>query len=332
MLDKQNLAKLSVALYENKNFTYNDISGEDAMRNIMFDALGVEPGTTGMALKRAYDINKSKMFEVIDVAVDALLPKLVKNEFDGLANFINTNIGDVPRFQNKNTELFRVARIASGTQDIRRQTGLASSYTIPTEWYGAATYVEFEQFLTGQVNWTEFVQRIAESFSNFIGERIYTSFAESYDAVRTELKSTGTFDLDTLLGLVRKVKAVAGGKEVSVYGSPAALAKIVKDLDMSSNMRDEFNKLGLLSVVQGMKLMALPEAYKAGTNEFLVSDDALVIIPSGEKIVDVVMEGQTYTYETASADNSGLQMDFKTTKKLGIQVRQAAVYGFYKLT
>ena len=37
-------------------------------------------------------------------------------------------------------------------------------------------------------------------------------------------------------------------------------------------------------------------------------------------------------YEMTPEENHALQMDFKTTKRLGIGVRQAAVYGFYKLT
>lgn|SRR5574344_203201 len=332
MLDKQGLKNLSLALYENKNFSENGVNGNDVMRKIIFDALHLPEDAKGIEIKRAYDKHKTEMFEVIDVAVDALLPTILKNEFDSLANFHNIQIGDVIRFNNRNKDLFRVARIAAGTKDIRRQTGLGSSYTIETDWYGAATYVEFEQFLTGQVDWNEFVQRIADSFSAFIANQIFTAISNSYDGLRTTLKATASFSMDQLLKLVRQVRVQSGTSDVTVYGTTGALSKVLAGLEMSSNMRDEFNRLGYLTTIQGVKFVAFPDALKPGTNELLVGDDTLLIIPSNEKIVDVVTEGATYTYEMTPEENHALQMDFKTTKRLGIGVRQAAVYGFYKLT
>lgn len=329
--DEKNLEKLSITLYEQSDYSKENVSGQDAMRKLMYDALGIEQNGSRREFKRAYDQNKGNMFAVIDIAVNAVMPRVVQNEFDNLANFHTIGAGDVPRFRNPNTELFRVARIASGTQDIRRQTGLASSYTVPTEWYAAATYVEFEQFLTGQVDWQGFIQRIAQSFALHISETIYKAFIDSYSSVGANVKSTGAFDVDTLLQLVRHVRAQSGGSDVTVYTTATTLAKISRALELSETMKDELNNLGFLSVINGIQFAAFPDLYKAGTEEFLVKDDALLIIPTGEKIVDVVFEGETYTYETESSESSSLQMDFKTEKKLGIQVNQSAIYGYYSV-
>ena len=330
---KEELQQLSVALYENKNFSKEAKAGENAMRKIMYDVLGVEEGATMRQIGTAYAQNKAKLFEVIDVAVDAVMPRVVRNEFDGLANFRNVNPGDSLVFRNPNHELFRVARIASGTQDVRRQTGIASSYTVTTEWYSAATYVEWEQFLTGQVDWPAFIEKVALSFEVYISQRIYDAFVQSYDGLRAQehLRYTGAFDMGRLIELVEHVKASANSQSATVYTTASTLAKIAKDLDLSDNMRDEINRVGFLSLINGIQFVTFPNMYRAGTNEFLVQHDAFIIVPTGHKIVDVVFEGDTWTYDTPSEDNTGLQMDFKTQKKLGIHLNQSAVYGYYKI-
>lgn len=330
-MDKE-LAKLSRDLYYNKNLVYNEVSGNDAMRNLMFEALGVPVGTKGRDLKTAWDMNKPKVFQIIDVAVDAILPTIVKNQFDSLADFQNIQIGDVQRFTVKNHDLFRVATIASGTQDLRRQVLHNKNYTVQTDWYGIETYTEFEQFLAGNVDWADYINRVAESFANFIGEKIYKSFALSYDGVRANLKATGTFDIDTLINIARHVRATAGTDRVAVYGTTTALRQIGVGANMSDGMKDQMNKVGYLSTVSGLDLIAFPDAYKSGKQEFIVDEKALLVIPSNEKIVDVVTEGDSITNETEAVQHNALEMNFLTMKKLGIQVKQSSVYGFYKLS
>ncbi|WP_461199362.1 hypothetical protein [Enterococcus sp. N249-2] len=330
-MDKKNLAKLSRDLYFNKNLVYNNVSGNDAMRKIIFSALGVEEGTRGRDLYTAWQGNRHLVYAIIDNTIDAVLPTLVKDQFNSLADFQNIQVGDEQHFRVKNKDLFRVGVIASGTQDLRRQTLHDHKFKVDTDWYGIATYVEFEQFLAGNVDWTDYVNRCAESLSTFIGEKIYNAFALSYDGVRAKHKHTGTFDLDKLIDLSRHVKAASGGKQVDVYGTTTALSQIVDGLDKSEAMKDEINKVGYLSTIRGLNLIAFPDAYKAGTEDFIVSDSSLLLIPGGEKIVSVVLEGETFTVDGESTDNTGLQMDFNTRKKFGAQVNQASIYGFYKL-
>lgn len=328
------LKRLSRDLYENRSMMYNDASGQDAMRNLMYEKLGVPTGTTGRELYTAFKKNKYDVYAIIDVAVDAVLPVILRNQFDSLANFHNIAIGDELSFQNKDNSLFRVALIAAGTKDQRRQNQLGGSYKVETDWYAAATYVEFEQFLSGQVDWNDYVNKVAESFANFIGERIYDTIASSYDGIRSSHRhiGAGTVDLEKLVDLARHVKTASGGKTVTVYGTVAGLSQVAPEVSMlSDGMKDTLNKTGYLGTIRGLNLVAFPDAYRAGTEEFIVDDNALLLIPSAEKIVDVVLEGDTLTSDGESGDNTGMQLDFNTRKRLGIGVRQASIYGMYKI-
>ena len=88
----ENLAKLSQDLYFNKDLKFNEVSGNDAMRKLIFEALDVPVGTKGRALKTAWDMRKAKVFEIIDVAIDAIVPVIVKNQFDNLAEVRNVDV------------------------------------------------------------------------------------------------------------------------------------------------------------------------------------------------------------------------------------------------
>lgn len=327
------LQALSRDVYTGKTGNFSSgVSGDDALRKLMYEALDINEDTSSRAMRTAWDMNKPKVFQIIDIALDAIVPTLVTNQFDSLATVQTIALGDVQRFTVKNKNLFKVGLIASGTQNLRRQNIENSNYTVATDWYGVKTYTEFEQFLTGTTDWAGFVDTIARSFVTFTGEKIYNAFAASYDSVRTNLKAEGTFDLDTLLKLSRHVRAASGTQNVKVYGTVTALSGIASKLDLSDKMKDKLNENGYLTTVRGLDLYAFPDAYKAGTQNFIVDEKSLLVIPGDEKIVDVVYEGDSQTIEDVAADNTTLQMNFDTRKKMGIQVKKASVYGFYKLT
>lgn len=324
------LQKLSKDLYENKGlYGANGVSGQDAMRNIFREALGIDENAGQREMYKAYELNKQHLFEIIDIAIDAVMPVIVKNQYDSLAEFHNIKIGDTIRFRNKDRGLFRVARMAAGTQDIRRQMSLSGSYTVDTDWYGVAIYTEFEQFLAGQVDWNEYISRIAESFAAHLGMQIFKAFSESYDILRATRKASGTLSLEAITELAGRLRAVSGGRQVSIYGTPAALAKVSALAELSGGMMEERNRIGYLGVISGVSLVALPEALVPGTEDFVADDNSLFFIPTGEKIVDVVMEGDTITKEIQALDDNGLQMTFRTMKKLGVNVNQAAIFGHF---
>src|SRR5699024_6197027 len=100
----------------------------------------------------------------------------------------------------------------------------------------------------------------------------------------------------------------------------------------SDGMKDKINQSGYVTTVGGIDLMLLPQAHKVGTDEFLVDDNTLLIIPQNEKIVKVVVEGNANMIEVADAgDRNDQQMEYLSQKKLGVSVMQSAIYGMYKI-
>lgn len=329
------LTKFARDLYENKALTYNNVSGQDAMRKLFFDAMQVQEGTKGRELYTAFQKNKHEVYAIISKVVDAIMPTVLKDQYNSLANFETSALGDKPNFTVRNKELFKASVIASGTKDLRRQTRVDSNFTIDTDWVGVAVYAEFEQFLTGQTDFASLVDTAIQSMDAYVGERIIETISNSYDGVRTKLKHTGSgsFDIEQLVTLARHVKARSGATRISVYGSLAALGQLAgAGLEKSDRMKEELATLGYLKTIRGLDLIALPDIYKFGTEEFAIDDKSLIIVPGDDKIVNVALEGEAMTIDGDAQNNNGLQLDFVTMKKLGVQVNKTAVYGFYKLS
>ena len=70
---KNELAKLSQDLYFNKNMMFNNVSGDEAMRNLINEKLGQPAGTKRIDYF-AWEENKNKVFQLLSIAVDAVLP------------------------------------------------------------------------------------------------------------------------------------------------------------------------------------------------------------------------------------------------------------------
>lgn len=305
---------------------FNEVAGEDAIRNAINLACG------GEFNYRNFRENKYKVFTIIEELVDTTLGVVITNQFDGLAEVKNVAIGERPAFRVEDPSLFRIARIAGGTNDLRRQKLLNGKFEVDTDWFGAKIYAELEMFIAGLVPWNEFVNRITLSFANDLGKRIYEAVANSYTALNAVYGVTGTYNEDKLFDMVQHIEARSGGKKAVVMGTKKALRKVSKDLVMSDNMKEKFNQIGYIGTVGGVDLVVLPQAHKVGTDEFYVDDNMLLVIPQGEKLVKVVVEGQTQMIEVADAGTrNDQQMEYLVQKKFGVGVMQSAIYGIYKI-
>ncbi|PWT35140.1 hypothetical protein DKZ29_06275 [Limosilactobacillus reuteri] len=315
--------KLARDVYFNPTFSAGEVSGQDALRNAIMDALGGEQ-TTYSWEKHKYDV-----FEIISTAIDAVMPTLLTNQFDGIADIRTVNLGDKPLFECESPEMIRVGRIAAGTNDMRRQTIVGSRFTIDTEWYGAAVYAEYDQFMAGDINWNKLVDRVAQGFINHIQSKIAEALTASYTTLGTDMKISGVATLDQIVKLAQRVQ-VKSSKPVAVYGTKAALSKIAEMANVqlySGSMKDELNTNGFLGIVRGLKLIEIPQAFKANSDRFALDDTKVLILPEGEKIVGVVVEGNSRTVEPENTTRNDFQMGFETMEKLGVGVLQLKVYG-----
>lgn len=323
----KDLKKLARDLYFNPNMEFNEVSGEDAMRNAINDVLG------GELNRYSWEKNKQDVFQILATAIDAVQPTLLTNQFSGVADVRNVGTNDKPLFKVNDPRAIRVGRVAAGDQDLRRQTITGRSFQIQTEWFGASVYAEFEQYLAGDINWQDLANRCAQAFTTQIESMIADALTASYDDLDASFKVSGAATLDAISTLANRVKLKASAP-VAVYGTAAALAKVAAMENVSlysGDMKNEMNTKGYLGMVRGLKLIEIPQAMKVNSDEFAIDDNKVLVLPDNEKIIGVVIEGDTQVIEDNNFNRNDMQLSMKVLQKIGVGVLQMKVYGMAEL-
>lgn len=318
------LQQLAYDTYKGSVQKYSSEEAESALRQALVDACGGD--------WNFYNFQKNKwdVYQVMSEVLSIGLGELLIDKFNGFAEVKDTELGDIPEFEIEDNSLFRVATIADGNTDIRRQKLYNSKLTIATEKIAIKIYEELDRFIAGRINWQGMIDRVQLSYGHEVALRIYNAIYGSYNSLVAPYQVSGTFDETKLVDLIAHVEASTGQKAV-VFGTKKALSKITIT-DTSDGMKDKLNLLGHYGMFRGTDLMELPQAHKPNTNDFAIDDDFLLVVPNGEKIVKVILEGDAYVYDTEAGQRNDEQIEFFFGRKVGIGVLKADRFGIYKLS
>ena len=201
-------------------------------------------------------------------------------------------------------------------------------------------YEEFYRFVSGRINWVDMVNRIAVSFALQIKTDIYTGIYASYSALSATYGVTGTFSVSAFNTMVAHVQAAANTPSVTCYGSKLALAKVTPSAGftaypglMNQDMMGQVNTQGYLGNLQGTPLIELTNAHTPGTDNFVIDDSFILIIPqNSEKIVKLVFEGEAIMTDNAFDQNADMSMEKGFGKQYGLGILSSSKYGFMKLS
>lgn len=323
MIKLTDLQQLALDTYRGSVQKYSKVEAEGAIRNALIEACGGE--------WNFYSFNKNKwdVYAVMSEVLSVGLGELLIDRFDNFVEIKDTNLGDTNEFIVEDKNLFRVASIADGNTDIRRQKLYNGKLTVAVEKLAIKIYAELDQFIAGRIDWVQMVDRVQLSYGHDVATRIYNAIYDSYDTLVAPYKVSGTFDESKLTEAIAHVEASTGQKAV-VYGTKKALSKVT-GANVSENMKDKFNLLGHYGVFRGTELLELPQAHKPNTNVFAIADDFLLVVPNGEKIVKMILEGDAYVYDTEAGARNDEQIEFYFGRKVGIAVMKADQYAVYKL-
>ena len=201
--------------------------------------------------------------------------ELSRDMFEHIAQFKDTELGDRIEFIVENPELYEVSVIASGTNDLLRQKLINGKAQTTSFDLGVKIYAEFNEFMTGRIDWDKCVEKVAKSFNVAIAELIAKEWKTAYDTVSSDLKVTGDIDENKLVELVQKVESQGQGKAV-IYGSKTALAKIPNITTLEANAREDREK-GYVSMFKGTECVELQNKYDLATKKWVLENDILFL-------------------------------------------------------
>lgn len=320
------LKNLALEVFKGENVIFNEVSGEQAIRNAIYGALD------NKLTYNSFQQNKHKVFEILTEVVELPMQQLEKEILPGVVKFSTINFGDAKEIVLKQKKLLRVARTVLNNDLRRQKIQNENRIMVQTEWYGIAVYSELEEFLAGRVSFVELIESINRSFVSHIAKMINVCFADAVDNLSATFKVTGTFTEDEMMSLCEKVSAKNEGMPVKIYGTKTALSKIASSAPaglIADSQKEQYASLRHFGNFYNIQLVEIAQIYDSALVP-IVDDKTLYVLPDLD-LIHVVQEGTDIVTEPASAENTTLAINLSVMKKLGVKCVFGSYFGAYVL-
>ena len=268
-----------------------------------------------------YRENKNLVFALIEQTIDDVLPVKVLQQYGQFAEIKTFAQGDRPVFTQKVT----TAAKRRAKQFITK-VGLAGRYEVfkldgktlevPTEAFGGAAQIGFEEFLDGRVDFADVLDVIMEGLDEAIYIEIEKALRATIDSLQDTNKASETgFVESTMDNLIAIADSYGRSTIYCTYEFAATM--LPAEGWASSEMKNERWNNGYLANYKGHNVIVLDQSFVDETNTKKVIDPSYAyIIPVGaDKPVKIAFEGNTIVDEYVNKDRS---REVQVYKKLGV--------------
>ncbi len=268
-----------------------------------------------------YRENKNILFELIEQVIDEVLPQRVIEQYGQFADIRTFAQGDKPVFSVKASQASKarakkfVTKVGlAGVYEVFKLDGY--TLEVPTEAWGGAAQIGFEEYLDGRIDMADVVEIINDGLNECVFREIAKALKSAVGQIaNTNKKSDNTFvqtKMDQLLQI-----ADAYGK-ATIYCTFEFAATMVPDNNWISNeQKNTMWNVGYLANYKGHNVVILPNSFEDTGNTVKVMDPSYAyIIPTGaDKPIKVAFEGDAAVREWENKDWS---REIQTYKKFGI--------------
>lgn len=303
------------------------------------DAFKDLAGSVNQFMKNRYDI-----YEIMIETADEIVPNKV---IDAVGRFAEVQV--VGQGQKA---LFRRSLGRNRAKKFLTQVGLSgvyetfrldkSTFEVPAMAIGGAVTIDFERFLDGAEDMAELMDIITEGLTDSV-------FIEVQKALKAAINATGrpdankvsknTFDAESMIKLINVVKAY--GSNAVIFAPPEFVAAMGPDaiVPVGTNYQgiyhpqdiDAIHNTGYINLFRGTPIVQIPQSFidETNTKTWIDPQLAYVLPTDGEKVVKVVLEGQTQVHDFTNRDNS---MEIHVYKKMGAAILTHHNWGIYQNT
>lgn len=337
MAEMKDIVKLAVDAYKGNVEKYSVNQSQDALRQALIEA---NNGKTTLDYKAIRDGKCNGLFTLIEeILSNTIVEGLQGDEFfNAMVDFRNVAEGDQNLFLVEDKNLFVIAEAADGTQGIRRQRlGGVTETAIPTTLKVVRIYEELNRVLAGRVDFNAFIGKVAESFRQKLLNDIYTLWSGVSAAQiggTAYFPAAGSYDEDTLLGVIAHVEAAAGGKPATLIGTKKAL-RALRESIQGNNAKDELHAMGYYGTFYGTPCVAVPQRHQVGSTNFVLDDTVITVVAGDDKPIKVVYEGNPIVLMGDPMQNADFTQEYLYGEKYGMGIVLAggnSGIGIYDMT
>ena len=336
MADMNEIVKLAIDAHRGCVEKYSNSQAMEVLRKAAIEA---NNGSTKLDYRAIRDGKCPGLFSLIETILNIETVDGLQGDeyFNALVETHNVADGDQNLFIVNDSDLFTVAKVANGTQGIRRQRlSGETSVTIPTSMRMIRIYAELDALLSGRIDFNQLIQRVSNSFR----QEILNEVSNLWEGVTSKdiggdkyFPAAGNYDEDVLLDLIAHVEANAGGKTATIIGTKKALRNLAPAIECDSAANDLYN-MGYYGRFYGSPVVMTPQRHKNGTTDFVFDDNTLTIVAGDSKPIKFVYEGDPLIITRNPEDNADLTQEYLYGQKygLGLVVASGSGIGKYSIT
>lgn len=274
--------------------------------------------------------NKLDIFEIIQVVADEIVPNKVIQamgvfaEVKVVANGVKTQFRRSLGKQRAKNFITRAA--VAGVYETFRLD--ADTYEVSTFAVGGGFEIDFERFLAGDENISDYMDILVEGLADAIYTEVQNALQASVSVVRpANTTYSNVYSASQLQSMVNVVRAYGTG--AVIFASEEFITNMGADAIVpagsgfggvySPDDIESIHNTGMIRIFRGCPIVPMPQSFTDIDNVTkVISPKYAYIFPSGgEKVVKVVLEGNTIVDDVKGADWS---MIFQAYKKFGVAI------------
>ena len=287
-------------------------------------------GSVNDFMRNRYDI-----YDIIIENADEIVPAKVMAAMAQFAETIVLKNGETKMFKrgglgrNRAKKFLTQAGLSGVYESFRLDT---ETFTIAMKAIGGAVSIDFQRMLDGAETLSEFMDVLVEAQEDAIYAEVQKALMAAAQNTRmpaaNKIKFDKEFDANEFQKKVNVVKTYAGsavifaapefvdfmGPDVIVPASIAGNQAIYNPKDIEA-----IAETGRIKMFRGTPIVELKQSYLDEKNEVLmINPNYAYILPAGrEKIVKVLMEGQSQIYDAVNRDQS---IEINTYRMVGVGI------------
>lgn len=300
------------------------------------DGLKEFAGSYNQFMKNRYDL-----YDIIIQSIDEILPRDVMSALSPFAEIQTVAQGQKAMFRKKlgraRAKKFLTQVGLSGVYETFRLD--SETFELGAHAVGGGATIDFERMLDGAESLAEVVGIVTEGLTNAVYVEVQKALVAAYADMPATNRYAGAWNAEEMVKLMNVIRAY--GQPV-IFACPEFIAAMGPDAIVpvstgtgqgiySPKDIEAIHDTGFIKVFRGATVVEIPQSFVDENNvETYVNPRFAYVMPGGaEKVVKIVLEGQTQIRDHENKDNS---MEVYAWKKMGCAILHHNNWAIYENT